>query len=68
MTCLHMFDNGIDDVVHLHVRLYGVALFQKIVPQGCDQSRGSLDDRLFQLFDLGFGQVPNSQVSHRSFG
>jgi len=55
MTCLHMFDNGIDDVVHLHVRLYGVALFQKIVPQGCDQSRGSLDDRLFQLFDLGFG-------------
>jgi hypothetical protein len=68
MSCLHVSDNGVDDVVHLHIRLHGVTLFQEIIPQRCHQSCGSLDDRLLQLFDLGFGQVPNSQVGHRSFG
>ena len=44
------------------------AFFQEIIPQCRDQSRGAFDDRSFQLCDLGFGQVSNGQVGHRSFG
>ena len=68
MICLHMFDDSVDDVVHLHVRVDGVAFFQEFTPQCPDQSRGAFDDRSFQLCDLGFGQVSNGQVGHRSFG
>ena len=55
MNCLHLFDDRVDDVVHLHVRVDGVAFFQEFIPQCRDQSRGSFDDRSFQLCDLGFG-------------
>jgi hypothetical protein len=68
MICLHVFDDGVDDVVHLHVCDDGVTFFQEFIPQCHDQSRGAFDDRSFQLGDLGFGQVSNGQVGHRSFG
>lgn len=66
MIRLHMFDDGVDDVVHLHVRVDGVAFFQEFIPQCHDQLRGAFDDRLLQFDDLGFGQVSNGQVGHRS--
>jgi hypothetical protein len=28
-----VFDDGVDDVVHLHVRVDGVAFFQEFIPQ-----------------------------------
>jgi hypothetical protein len=68
MICLHVFDDGVDDVIHLHVCDDGVTFFQEFIPQCHDQSRGAFDDRSFQLGDLGFGQVSNGQVGHRSFG
>ncbi len=68
MIRLHVFDDGVDDVVHLHVCDDGVAFFQEFIPQCRDQSRGSFEDRSFQLCNLGFGQVPNGQVGHRSLG
>ena len=33
MIRLHLFDDGVDDVVHLHVRVDGVAFFQEFIPQ-----------------------------------
>jgi len=68
MRSLHLLDDGVDDVVHLHVRVDGEAFFQEFIPQCRNQSRGSFEDRPFQLCDLSFGQVSNSQVGHRSFG
>ena len=65
VMCLHVFDDGVDDVVHLHVRVDGVAFFQELTPQGRDQFRGSLDDRAFQFSDLSLGQVSNGQVGYR---
>ncbi len=67
MIRLHLFDDGVDDVVHLHICDDGVAFFQEFIPQRRDQSRGSFENRPFQLCDLGFGQVSNGQVGHRSF-
>jgi hypothetical protein len=64
----YMFDDGVDDVVHPHVRVDGVAVFQEFIPQCRDQSSGSFNDRSFQLCDLSFGQVSNGQVGHRSLG
>src|SRR5262249_33851476 len=65
--CFHMVHYGVDDMVHLHVREDGVALFQEIPPQRCDQFGGSLDDRPFQFCDWGFRQVTDGQVGHRAF-
>ena len=33
MIRLHVFDDGVDDVVHLHVRVDGVAVLQEFIPQ-----------------------------------
>jgi hypothetical protein len=30
---LHLFDDGVDDVVHLHVRVDGITFFQEFIPQ-----------------------------------
>ena len=68
MRGLHLFDDRVDDVVHLHVRLDGEAFFQELIPQCCDQFRGSFEDRSLQFGDLGFGEVSNRQVGHRSLG
>ncbi len=68
MRSLHLLDDGVDDVVHLHVRVDGVAFFQEFIPQCRDESRGSFDDRSLQFGDLCFGQVSNGQVGHRSLG
>jgi len=55
MRGLHLFDDGVYDVVHLHVRIDGEAFFQELIPQSRDQFRGAFDDRSFQFGDLGFG-------------
>ena len=55
MIRLHLFDDGVDDVVHLHVRVDGEAFFQEFIPQCRDQFRGAFDDRSFQFGNLGFG-------------
>ncbi len=68
MIGLHLFDDAVDDVVHLNVGDDDVAFFQEFIPQRRDQSCSTFEDRPFQLCDLGFGQVPNGQVGHRSFG
>ncbi len=68
MPGFYLFDDAVDDVIHLHVRLDGKAFFQEFIPQCRDQSRGAFEDRPFQLCDLSFGQVSNGQVGQRSFG
>ena len=55
MRSLHLLDDGVDDVVHLHVRVDGEAFFQEFIPQCRDQFRGAFDDRSFQFGNLGFG-------------
>jgi hypothetical protein len=68
MICLHLCDDRVDHVVHLHVTNDGVAFFQEFIPHGRDQSSGAFEDRLFQLCDLCLGQVSNGQVGYWSLG
>ena len=68
MIRLHSFDDGVDDVVHLHSSVCSVTFFQEVLPQCHNYLCRSFNDRLFQHGDLRFGQVSNGQVCHRSFG
>ena len=49
MIRLHLCDDAVDNVVHLHVRVDCEAFFQEFIPQCRNQSRGAFEDRPFQL-------------------
>ncbi len=54
---LHLFDDGVDHMVHLHQRGSGVSFLDEIVPHRIDQGGRTVDHRFRQVGELRFRQV-----------